>query len=53
MKRKLLKTLGSDIIITNIQGKGNVTFQMTVEKILDHFWKTERIKFTGGQNENN
>ena len=44
-KKKLLKTLGSDIIITNIQGKANaVTFGMTAEKILDQFWKTEKEK---------
>ncbi|GFN86310.1 hypothetical protein PoB_001281600 [Plakobranchus ocellatus] len=43
MKKKLMKTLDSDIVITNIQGKDSVvTIRMTAEKILDQFWKQQK-----------
>ncbi|GFN74417.1 hypothetical protein PoB_000092300 [Plakobranchus ocellatus] len=38
-----MKTLYSDIVITNIQGKNSVvTIRMTAEKILDQFWKQQK-----------
>ncbi|GFO14039.1 hypothetical protein PoB_004054400 [Plakobranchus ocellatus] len=43
MKKKLMKTLDSDIVITNFQGKDSVvTIRMTAEKILDQFWKQQK-----------
>ncbi|GFN73859.1 hypothetical protein PoB_000036500 [Plakobranchus ocellatus] len=43
MKKKLMKTLDSDIVITNNQGKDSVvTIRMTAEKILDQFWKQQK-----------
>ena len=43
MRRKLVKTLDSDTVITNIQGKDIViTILMTAEKIKDQFWKQQK-----------
>ncbi|GFO32951.1 hypothetical protein PoB_005945600 [Plakobranchus ocellatus] len=43
MKKKLMKTLDSDIVTTNIQGKDSVvTIRMIAEKILHQFWEQRK-----------
>ncbi|GFO19151.1 hypothetical protein PoB_004565600, partial [Plakobranchus ocellatus] len=50
MKKKLMKTLDSDIVITNIQGKDSVvTIRMTAEKILHQFWKQRKESETSAE----
>ncbi|GFO01027.1 hypothetical protein PoB_002753200 [Plakobranchus ocellatus] len=50
MRKKLMKTLDSDIVITNIQGKDSVvTIRMTAEKILHQFWKQRKESETSAE----